>query len=224
MSGTEQSTNNTVWYSIIEGKFHQKVDKDTDGAVMREWSTPDGKSGVKYELVFNALFGLIEDIRIEDSEYGKQIKIYLDKDENGRTPVIVTSADSKYGVDFLKKLPNVKLEQEVRFLPFDFENDDGQRVIGLRLEHKDSDGKYTVKLGNYFYDGGKSINGFPVPPENARDTWDKKDWKNYFEYTVVKFLIGYTIENVLPKLKTKPSSSVLPEYPEEEINPDDIPF
>ena len=81
MSGKEASTQSGTWYSINEGKFKKKVEKETEGAIAREWETPDGKSGIKYELHYNALFGKIEGIKIVEGEYGQQVVIQLDEDE-----------------------------------------------------------------------------------------------------------------------------------------------
>lgn len=221
MSGKEQSQTSGTWYSINEGKFKKKVTEETEGAIARKWETPDGKSGIKYELHYNALFGIIQSIKIVEGEYGQQVVVQLDKDEDGETPMIAISMNSKYGVDFLKKLPNIKLDQEVRLMPFNFENDDGKEVTGIRVDHKDGDGKFKVKVENFFSDGTKSINGYPEPAANAKETYSKADWKNYFGYVVPKFLTTYTTENVLPKFHGK---TTMPEYPEEEIKPEDIPF
>ncbi len=230
MAGKEQLQPSGTWYTVIQGKFHTKVSEDTEGAVRREWETPDGKSGVKYELVYNALFGKIEGIRFADGEYGEQIIIDLGEDDDTKQSVLVAlSVDSKYGTEFLKRLPNVDLTKDVRLLPYDFENDDKKQSTGMRIEQRDADGKFTVKVHNHFSDGAKekpkALHGFPMPPENARDVWGKADWKNYFGYQVPKFLSTYAKENVLPKIDNKVSPVKTEEYyPEEEIRPEDIPF
>lgn len=229
MSGKEQAQPSGTWYSINEGKFKKKVSEDTPGAIARKWETPpdkDGnkKSGIKYELHYNALFGKIENIKIVEGEYGQQVVIELDKDNDGETPIVAISMNSKYGVDFLKKLPNIKLDQEVRLMPFNFENDDGKEVTGIRVDHRDAEEKFKAKVDNFFSDGTKSTNGYPDPEPNAKETYSKADWKNYFSYVVPKFLVTYTTTNVLPKFNNKTSAPTIPDYPEEEINPDDIPF
>jgi len=224
MSGKEASTQSSTWYSINEGKFKKKVEKDTEGAIAREWETPDGKSGIKYELHYNALFGKIEGLKIVEGEYGQQVVIQLDEDEDGQTPMIALSMNSKYGVDFLKKLPAIKLDQEVRLMPFNFTNDDGKEVTGLRVDHKDQEEKFKAKVDNFFSDGTKSINGYPDPAPNAKETYSKADWKNYFGYVVPKFLVAYATDNVLPKFHGETKSAAVTDYPEEIINPDDIPF
>lgn len=224
MSGKEQSTSAGTYYSINEGKFKKKVTEDTAGAIARKWETPDGKSGIKYELHYNALFGTIVDIKIVDGEYGKQVLATLDEDEDGETPILALSVNSKYGVDFLKKLPNIDLTKEVRIMPFSFTNDDEKEVTGVRIDHKGADEKFTEKVNNFFSDGEKSINGYPDPEPNAKENYSKEDWKNYFSYVVPKFLIAYATDNVLLKFNGKTTENKMPDYPEEEINPDDIPF
>jgi hypothetical protein len=90
--------------------------------------------------VYNALFGVIQDIKITDTEYGKQLTVALDPDDDGMTPIIALNVTSRYGIDLLKRLPNVDLAKEVRFMPFVFDNDEGKEVMGLRLDHKDGEG------------------------------------------------------------------------------------
>lgn len=224
MSGKEQSQPLGTYYTIVEGKFRRKVNEDHEGAVRREWSTPDGKSGVKHELVYNALFGIIESVRFVDGDYGKQIMITLDKDEDGDTPIIALSVNSKYGVDFLKKLPAIKLDKEVRLMPFNFKNDKDEEVTGLRVDHKDDEGKFKVKVENYFFDGTKTVNGFPDVSENEKKSWGKEDWKNYFSYVIPKFLVAYATDKVIPNFSPVKATTTMPDYPEEVINPEDIPF
>lgn len=226
MSGAEQSQQSGVWYTINEGKFKRKVTEDTPGAIRRDWETPDGKSGTKWELHYNALFGVIENIKIQDGDYGKTVNVYLDKDENDQTPIVSFSLNSKYGIDFLKKLPNIKLDQEVRLMPFNFKNDKDEEVTGVRVDHKDEEEKFKNKVDNYFFNGTKTVNGYPEPVANAKEIWDKADWKNYFTYTVPKFLVAYATDNVLPKFSNVPVSqgNSMPDYPEDEIRPEDIPF
>ena len=224
MSGVEQSQASGTWYSINEGKFKKKVTEDTPGAIPRKWETTDGKSGIKYELHYNALFGFIEGIKIVDGEYGKQIVVTLDKDQDGETPIIALAVNQKYGVDFLKKLPAIDLKKEVRIMPFNFDNDDGKEVTGVRVDHKDDNEKFTVKVANFFSDGTKTINGYPDPEPNAKETYSKEDWKNYFSYVVPKFLVAYATDNVLPKFHGETKSAPVTDYPEEVINPEDIPF
>ena len=227
MSGAEQAQASGLWYAINEGKFKRKVSEDTEGAIPRRWETRDGKSGIKHELHYNALFGTIQNLKIVDGEYGQQVLIELDKDENDQTPIIALSLNSKYGVDFLKKLPNIKLDQEVRIMPFSFENDNGKEVTGVRIDHRDSEDKFKAKVNNFFSDGGnpaKSINGYPDPAENARETYSKADWRNYFSYVVPKFLVDYTNTNIVPKFHSETPKSTMPDYPEDEIDPEDIPF
>jgi len=220
MSGKEQTQAGGHWYSVIDGKLRRKVEKDTPGAVMREWKVKD-KSGVKYEILYNALFGTIQNIEIRDGEYGQQIVIELDEDDDGNKPLIGLSVKSRYGADFLKKLPNIKLDQEVRLMPFQFEDDNGKERIGLSVAHKDENDKFNVKVENFF---GKdsNVSGFPNPSEDAKEKWTSDDWQNYFGYQLPKFLVKYAEENILSKFHVEPAKV---DYPEEKsIDPDAIPF
>jgi hypothetical protein len=161
--------------------------------VRRDWKSADGtSSGTKYERIVSALLGYIEDVQFRDGEYGMQVYIMLDENEDGSKPVIALSTASREGEDFLKKLPNINLLKEVRLRPFNFEGDRGDEVRGMEVTQQDAEGKYTVKVTNYFRDTEKkvNINGYPNP-EGETEDYSKDDWKLYF-LQARKFLVSYT--------------------------------
>lgn len=222
MSREETYSTKNKYFPVIDGTFRVSVPENHPEAVIRHWETPDGSKGVKYERIVHALFGVIEDIQIREGEYGKTLNIFLDENEDGEVPVISLSVSSRYGEDFLKKLPNIILKEEVRIRPFAFTPEDSEKEVrGIEISHKDSEGKFTVRVKNFFYDveNKKALNGYPVP-ENASEM-DKEDWQIFYKQAN-KFLVKYAEENVLQSFAAKPTKQV--EEPQEDINPEDIPF
>ena len=197
MSKEETSTDSKNYYTIHDGTFRVKVAESHPEAVARNWESPDGKSGTKHERHVKALFGIITDIKIHEGDYGKNLNITLDENEEGESPIITTGVKSRYGEDLLKKLPAMKDGVSYRFAPFDFpsEKDPTRHVTGVSITSQDAEEKYTVKVAGFFYDVEKkeTLNGYPEPTDE-----DKEDWKFYF-MKANKFLLKYTEDNVLPK-------------------------
>jgi len=234
MFKAEPAEKKSTYYSIKEGTFRLKTTKEDPTAVAREYTNPKTKeSGVAYERVYKALFGVVHGITFQentlpDGTVLRSININLGNDEDGIAQVVSIPLNSRYTSDFLKKLPNVNLSQEVRLSPYDFEPDEGPRRVGLGMTQMDEDGNFTHKIGDFFVkveekDGQNvytNLHGFPEATDE-----DKSDWPFYFK-KVEKFLINYTKENILPKFdQIKPDAfdTAFPET-ETDINPDDIPF
>lgn len=223
MSREESIDNKNKYYTIHDGTFRVQVPVNHPEAIARDWETKDGKSGTKYERHVKALFGKVTGVAIREGDYGKNLNIYLDENEDGEVPCITLGVSSRYGEDLLKKLPALPAltDQEYRFMPYDFvdEKNADRRVRGVSITSKDGEEKFTVKVGNFFFDGEKNVNGYPDPTDE-----DKSDWEFYFK-KANKFLVKYAEEKVVPKYAKAESMSgyELP-YPAETINPEDIPF
>lgn len=219
MSTEQKIENHNRYYTIIDGTFRVQVPQNHEDAVRRDWTSKDGKnSGTKYEKHVKALFGKVESISITDGEYGKNLNIALDENEEGETPVISLKCEDRYGEDTLKKLPNLQKEVEYRFMPFSFvPQGEEKEKRGLSIASKDEEGIFTVKVFNFFYDPvtERNINGYPVPTDE-----DAEDWPFYFK-KANKFMVKYAEENVLPKFAPEKKEI---EYPTEEIKPEDVPF
>lgn len=226
-----------VYYSIIQGSFRTQVPENDPKAVRREIDLDDGSKKVKFERVYDYLYGFIEKVEFFDGEYGRQLAITLGSDESGNTHVIQMNLETREAEDFLKKLPNVDLIKDVRFRAFKFTGNEGDDVRGLELMQEDEEGKHKVKVLNFFIDGDKKpINGMPAP-EGETGNYSKDDWKIYF-LQVRKFLVNYTLEVMAPKIaqakedrETRSPKSLeqqermgYPTAESEGINPDDIPF
>lgn len=231
MSSEQKASGDKTYFYVIDGSFRTIVPEGHPEGFPRKWETKDGKSGVKIEREVQALFGTIESIEFRDGDYGKQLYIFLDKNEEGKTPVMQFSVDSRYGDDLLHKLPHLQKDVEYRFMPFAFTpQGEEKEKRGVSIATRDSEGNFTEKVWDYFTSVSKSdgrnvytqLHGFPAPTEE-----DKSDWPFYFK-KASKFMIKYAEEHVLPRfpVAARPAaaapSSV--DYPHDNINPDDIPF
>lgn len=235
---TESVEKKSRYYSIKEGTFRLPTDKEDPEAVARPYNNPKtGVSGVAYERAYKALFGKVKDVSfrentLKDGTNLRSMNIYLGDDENGIGQVISIPVSSRFTADFLKKLPNIDLDAEVRIAPYDFEPEQGPRRVGLTITQPDSNDSFNVKVENFFLqetleaDGHKTyknLHGFPEATDE-----DKKDWPFYFK-KCEKFLIKYAEENILHKFGTgggtdPDATDETEDAPTDEVSPDDIPL
>jgi hypothetical protein len=213
---TEETRVSGLYFTVIDGTFRTRVEKDHPQAVMREYETKDGAKATKYERIVTSLAGYIEDIGIHESDYGKVIQIKLDPNSEGRNPIVQLSTETTYGEDFLKRLPGIDLSREVRLAPYAFTDDNGREQRGISVTQGED------KIKNFFYDGEKATNGFPEP-EGDTENYTKEDWKIHF-LRVRKFLINYATEHIIPELALRPKFVGTTQRNEEDIDPDSIPF
>lgn len=178
-----KDTKNYVSILASDGTFRLSVPEGTSGAVKREWSVDD-KSGVKNEIVFKSLTGMITDVGFVATDFGKLLQITITDEEGDLT--ISTSASNNFSIDMMKKLPNIDKTKEVKFSPYSFVDDNEKSQKGVSIEQ---DG---VKIKSYFYDVETKTNlhGFPSP-EGDTSKYTKNKWKAYFG-SVEDFLIEFT--------------------------------
>lgn len=183
-----------------DGTLRMNVPEGTDGAVRREYETSDGKTGVKHELVFTEVSGMIDDIQLFEGDFGKNIQFALTKD--GGEVVLSVSANSNFGEDLLKKIPSIDLDKEVTFAPYSFEDEHGNKRKGVTVKQ---DGN---KVMSYFHSAPekegerpKAIHDYPEPKGDTKK-YDADKWKLYFAEARM-FTLDYLTEHILPKFADK---------------------
>jgi len=108
--GLEKREDFKTFASIIaDGSIRVKTGEGNPNAVKREFKTGDGTEGVKFELVYNNLRGLIKGIEFEDGKYGQQMFVTIDD------ITLAVNTDSAWGRDIMQKLPAIDLTKEVTF-------------------------------------------------------------------------------------------------------------
>lgn len=224
MGAINHATNEKPYLTIVQGKIRQSVEDCHPLAQTREYELPDGTKGTKYEIVHDAWAGVVQGIEIKEGNYGKQCIIEL-SDAN-----LALSVDSDYFVTTARRLPGADLSEEYIFKPYDFADDSGKKRRGISISINNSSAE---KLKDFYYDGKKNINGFPKQPKKS-DEMDKDDWKQYFQFTVKKFLvtemekIGQKLLELTPE-ETKAAEKTVETATEvfeaeDTIKPEDLPF
>lgn len=209
--------NNNRYISIkSDGRFHEKVNEGTEGAVLRKYELKDGTEGSKWELLYKEISNVhIKDVAFEDSDFGENVLVTLAGEDY--EVVWAENTGSNFGTDFLKKLPNIDITKLVSIKPYSFEDENGKDKRGVTVFQSD-------KITDFFYDGEKKLHGFPEWPKEDYKEMSKDDWKMYF-LQVKMFLTDYTKKNIVPKF-----TAGVPNYTDsamkypESINPEDIPF
>lgn len=148
------------------------------------------------------------------------MKITLDKNNDGKHPILSFGVESKNGRDILKKLPSVDFSKEVRVLPYRFTSEEtGDEMSGISLTQPDENGDFKVKVENFFFDpvGKKYLHDFPTIDWDSATEAEQKIYRIHRD----EFLVKYVQENVVSKFQNV-STSV--EYPSEEIRAEDVGF
>lgn len=194
-----------------DGTLRLTVDEGTEGAKLREYETSDGKKGSKWELTFKSLSGKITNLQTYEGDYGKNLLVTLAY--NGGEDTISFNTATPFGEDFMKKLPNINLDEYVTIAPYSFTDDNGKVRKGVTVMQGD------VKLTNYFYDPEKKKNLHKYPePEGDVSKFDKDDWKIYFT-KCRKFLVKNTEDTFLPTFAHMNETPVVA-YPTDEAKAD----
>lgn len=200
--GLEKTSGGKTFATIVGGKIRVKVEEGTEGAVPREYKTPAGVEGVKHELVYDRVSGVISNIKLSDKKWGKVLEIDID----GIT--LSLNADSSNARNIMERLPALKLDQELQIVPYDFTTDEGKKKSGVTIYQGE-------KINSYYSDGKQATNGYPK--SQGSDT----NWKIYF-LQVTDFLVAETekfIENNIPETKQQ-----ITEKDTDEIDIDGVPF
>ena len=193
MSKEYNESGNRQFWSTFSGSFRRRA-KHTDEPSEIITRINKNDKEVK-EVARTALGGNITNIYFEPSEYGEQLKIELDANEAGQVPILGFGVESKDGRDLMKKLPALDLSKEVKFVPYQFVDEDDKRS-GVTL-YQSENGEFDKKIANHFWNEEKKefINGFPtIDWDNATEK-ERKIWKIERD----TFLKTYLLEHVCSK-------------------------
>lgn len=174
----------TIFATVLaDGKIHVSVPEGTEGAVLREYETSDGKVGKKWEHVYTEVSGLIQKVDFKEGDYGINLIVVIGDDEEEKSITLSLSTDGTYGEDMMKKLPNIDLKRPVTLMPYSFDNERGKKQRGISVIQKDKKGADT-KIPGFYYDTEKKAptNGYPKVPvaKKGAKTLTKTEWRKYF--------------------------------------------
>ena len=199
-----------------DGTFRLQVPEGTEGSETREYETSSGEKGIKHEIVFEAISGKVTGVSFATATFGTLLQITVLDDEGELT--ISTGTHGSFGIDLLKKLPQIKVDTNYRFAPFSFEGDNKKIIRGVSVTE---DSNKDKKIKNFFWDEKKevAIGEFPSPKGDTKK-FTKNKWKSYFG-EVEDFLIEYTNKNIVPKFGPPAVKEGIDAF-DDEINADDI--
>lgn len=195
------------YITILGGKFCQRVPEGTAGAERRI-----NKIGNEvFEKFYDSFTGKLINIMVQDGNYGKTWNfVFQDKEE---PYTLQLSYSNSFATAFLKILPNIDLEKEMRLSP-SVKEVDGKNRSSLFVNQDGVPLKHAYTREN--------PNGLPDMEQvkvKGVMTWD--DTKR------LEFLESMVNENILPKLQeiTKGNSVANQENEtDDEIKVDDVPF
>jgi hypothetical protein len=192
-----------------EGILRKVVPEGTPGAKVRVYETKEKDTegnfikASKLEKTFESISGVITDISFKDTEYGTLLQVELTDEFLPDEPEILSMSTSQsFAQDFMKKLPNIKLDKEVVLKPFAFTPEGAKRELKGLTVTQDS-----IKIEKSFIekqeDGTfKNTMGFPEPETKLatekNEMKRKEGWKRYFKDVEI-FLVDYTTEKFVKK-------------------------
>lgn len=163
-------------YVLADGLLREQVDETTEGAKLRVVKDDDGTiKAEKWEVTYPGIKGFITGVTTFDGDYGTNILIAI-KDTNDEEFTLSLNAKSKYGEDFLHKLPNVAFDKEITIKPYNFEADGGRKMAGVTLTQDEE------KLTNAY--NWKNAEGEWESTEGYPQVDEKKKPKNSDQWMV----------------------------------------
>lgn len=207
MSGLHTEADRKRYLTVLaDGKFHEKVDEDTEGAKVRTKKDNDGnvedvvdnEGNLVYELTYPGFTGVVEKVQFNEGDYGTNINIDMVDDEDNKF-VVSLSTQSRYGEVFMQALPNLDFNQPLTLKPYSF-TPKGQtnKVRGINLFQDEAcEEKVLSAFEEYDVDKKKSkvlIKDYPMP--DAKKKYNSEKWKTFFA-TRREFVMDYLVDNDL---------------------------
>lgn len=191
----EREDKGRLLYVLADGLLREQVDETTEGAKLRVVKDDDGNvKAEKWELTYPGVKGFITGVTTYDGDYGTNINIAI-KDTDDEEFVLSLKANSKYGEDFLHKLPSVNFAEAIVIKPYNFESD-GKKMTGVSMMQGDT--KLTNAY-NWKNEAGEweSTDGYPQVDEKKKpknsDQWmvfftQRREWviENLIERGLLK--------------------------------------
>lgn len=167
MVGNEDKVSN--YYSVSNGQIIRSYGGTKPENV--ETTERVNKNGnTVYEQLYDFIQGKIVDAKLNShEEYGDSIILTLVS--GSQKANLQIKFDSAYGRSFMYKLPNLKLENEVKIVPYSFvDKETGKTRLGLTIYDP------LEKVPNYYTKD--EPNGMPQLKKvkfKGKDTWDNTD-------------------------------------------------
>ena len=167
--------------TILGGKFCQRVQEGTEGAIQR--TNKIGK--VVWEKFYDSFTGKLVGIKVQDGTYGKTWNFSFQ--DKGEIYTLQLSYSNSFATAFLKMLPNIDLEKEMKVSPSTKEVD-GKNKSSLFINQDGKPLKHAYTREN--------PNGMPDMEQvvvKGEKVWD--DTKR------IAFLYNMVQTTIVPKLQ-----------------------
>lgn len=174
------------YWSFSKGQFVRRVDENTKGATPRILEKGPNEGKQVFEIFSDEMVGLLVDIKIKESEYGKSFQFILDVTTDDNNPEFY-AIDFKFngsGKSLLKKLPNIDLDNDIALVCYTM---DGTNAKGDPIKNY-----YAVPYQGAINKTGKVLpaytkeepNGFPEMKKvkiKGKEQWDDTDQIEFLE-------------------------------------------
>lgn len=177
---------NTIYLSVADGNLvrqHKQANERTT-----ERLTKTGK--LVFEERFKDLTANLESIQTRTNEYGTQWQLFFkDADSNY---VIALPYSSRYASSFLKALPNVDINKEIRFMPWAMKdkNDATKTITGITLYQ---DGNKVAPY--YTKEDPKGLPPMVKIKVKGKEQWDDSDMMSFLEQEALKMFADQNDNN-----------------------------
>jgi len=187
----------TVFMSIINGKWAEKVPAGTEGAVERQ----NKKGETVHELLYNDVSGIITSWAIEKKDFGKQLNVVIN--DVGEVFTLSIPVESRYFDAFVNKIACADLKKEVKIAPFSFTpKGETDKKTGMNIYQVGNPKALDINGKLPFFFTKENPNGRPQPMKDGRpladgETLEEEEWKAYF--LQVSIFNQKFIEKIAPK-------------------------
>jgi len=205
------------YITILGGKFCQRVNEGTEGAVTR--INKLGKT--VHEIFHDSFTGKLIDIKIKEGEYGKTWNFSFQDEKD--VYILQLSYSNSFSTAFLKMLPNIDLTQEMKVSP-SVKEVDGKNKSSLFINQNGVAVKHAYTMAE-----PKGMPDMEQLTVKGEKIWDDTKRMIFLEAMVEKDikhkLSGTSKSRADVDFDSINNQKVEPmEYPADEINPDDVPF
>lgn len=175
---------------LADGKIHVSVPEGTEGAVERVYATEEDKksgdtkkSGLKHELIYTELEGMLLKVDFHEGNYGKNLLLTIGEEDDEKPTTLSLATEGNFGEDAMKKLPNIDQKKPLILTPYSFpDKRTGKQKRGVTITQKNKKGE-DVKVLSFYTDSVKKAptNGYPANPKpKAGKKLGKSDWRKFF--------------------------------------------
>lgn len=168
---------NLTYLSVSDGNLVRQHKTANDRTTERVTKT--GK--LVFEERFKDLTGLITNINTRENDYGKQWQLTFS--DAGDTYIVSMPYSSRYASSFLKALPNINIEDPIRFMPWSMKdkNDVSKTVTGVTMYQDD-----TKIAPAYTRDEPNGLPQMEKIKVKGKEQWDDSAMMEFLEQTALK--------------------------------------